>query len=265
MRIAVNTRLLLDNKLEGVGWFTHEILRRIVLQHPEHEFIFFFDRPFHEKFIFAKNVTPVVLSPQARHPFLYYLWAEVAVPRALKKYKADVYYSPEGLGSLKTKIPTCITIHDLAYLHYPHFMDKLHRWHYAKYLPKYCAKARQIIAVSEYTKSDIVKYYGIEERKIQVAYNAAQDVYQPLDYAEKEKVMAAYTQGETYFLFTGALHPRKNIINLLKAFVQFKRRVRSSRMKLVIVGRMAWQYDEIVKAKALMPYKDGLSRKRNPG
>ena len=52
MRIAVNTRFLLPNRLEGIGWFSFEVLRRLVEQHPEHEFIFFFDRPYDERFYF---------------------------------------------------------------------------------------------------------------------------------------------------------------------------------------------------------------------
>lgn len=257
MRIAVNTRLFLKGKLEGIGWFAHETLSRLVRQHPEHEFIFFFDRPYHKDFIFEPNVTPVVLQPQARHPALYYLWTEWAVPYTLKKYKADIYFSPEGLGSLKTRVPTCITIHDLAYKHYPQFMDKMHKWHYAHYLPRFARKAKRIIAVSEYTKQDIVTQYAIDPDKIDVVYNGAHNEYVPLTYAEKESVKEKYTDGDEYFLFTGALHPRKNIINLLKAFVQFKRRQRS-RIKLIVVGRMAWQFKEIEQAKELMPYKEDV-------
>ena len=74
MRIAVNTRLLLKNKLEGIGWFTFETLKRIIAQHPEHEFIFFFDRAYDKEFVFADNVTPVIINPPARHPILWYLF-----------------------------------------------------------------------------------------------------------------------------------------------------------------------------------------------
>ena len=87
MTIAVNTRFLLKDRLEGIGWFTYETIRRLVEWHPEHEFIFFFDRTFDKKFIFADNVKPVVLFPPARHPFLFYIWFEFAVSKALKKYK----------------------------------------------------------------------------------------------------------------------------------------------------------------------------------
>ncbi len=257
MRIAVNTRLFLKDKLEGIGWFAHETLSRIVRQHPEHEFIFFFDRPYHEDFVFGPNVTPVVLMPQARHPALYYLWSEWSVPRALKKYKADVYLVPDGLGSISTQVPVCLVIHDLAYKHYPEFMDKLHQWHYAYYTPRFAAHAKRIVAVSEYTRKDIAHQFNIEENKIDVVYNGAHQAYKPVGADVKQAIKDQYTDGEEFFLFTGALQPRKNIVNLLKAFVQFKRRQRS-KIKLVIVGRMAWQSKEIAKAKELMPYREDV-------
>ena len=55
MKIVVNTRSLLANKLDGIGWFTYQTLKRITLAHPEHEFVFLFDRPFDNEFVFASK------------------------------------------------------------------------------------------------------------------------------------------------------------------------------------------------------------------
>ncbi len=101
MKIVVNTRLLLKNKLEGIGWFTYETFKRITQQHPEHQFYFLFDRKFDDSFIFSDNIEPIVVSPQARHPALFYLWFEHAVPRVLNKINADIFVSPDGYLSLK--------------------------------------------------------------------------------------------------------------------------------------------------------------------
>jgi hypothetical protein len=92
LKIAVNTRLLLKDKLEGIGWVAYETLRRIVLAHPETEFYFLFDREPDPKFVFADNVKPVVLFPQARHPFLYILYFEISVTKVLKKIKPDLFF-----------------------------------------------------------------------------------------------------------------------------------------------------------------------------
>ena len=74
MKIAVNTRLLIKGKLEGIGWFTYETLKRITQNHPEHQFYFIFDRPHHQDFIFGDHVTPLIAFPPAKHPYLWYLF-----------------------------------------------------------------------------------------------------------------------------------------------------------------------------------------------
>src|SRR5687768_3872270 len=104
MVIAVNTRFLLKEYLEGYGNFIYESFSRITKAHPEHQFIFIFDRPYPKEFIFSENITPVVLNPETRHPVLWWWWFSMKIPRILKKYKADVFVSPDGFGSLTTKV-----------------------------------------------------------------------------------------------------------------------------------------------------------------
>lgn len=244
MRIAINTRFLLQGKLEGIGWFTYEIVKRMVESHPEHEFIFFFDRPYHPDFIFGKNVKPVVLQPPARHPVLFLIWFEWSVKKALKKYKADVFISTDGMLSLRTKIPTLLVIHDLAFKHYPDHLPFKFRFFLNYFTPKYAHNARHIVAVSSYTKKDIQESYQVEEGKISVVYNGSNEKYHPLSFDEKQLIKEQYSQGCEYFVFAGALHPRKNVERLMKAFALFKKKQRSN-MKLLVIGRFAWKSEGI--------------------
>lgn len=255
MRIAVNTRLLLKGKLEGIGWYTNETLKRIVRWHPEHEFIFFFDRPYDSSFVFADNVKPVVFGPPARHPLLFYTWFDLRIPYMLRKFKADLFLSPDGIMSLKTKVPTCIVMHDLAFEHYPEHLIASHKYYYRRFSPRFAKKAERIVTVSEFSRQDIASRYQVSLSKIDVSYNGAHDYYRPLGWEEREEVKKAYADGCEYFVFAGALHPRKNIINLLKAFIAFKRRQRSN-MKLVMVGRLAWNSEEIDEMRREMPFKE---------
>lgn len=247
----------MKGKLEGIGWFTYQTLERMVHQHPEHDFFFFFDRPYDESFVFSTNVTPVVVPPQARHPILFSLWFDWTLPYVLKKYKIDVFLSPDGYCSLRTTVPTCLVIHDLAFEHYPEHFQFSHRHYWKFFQPRFARKARRIVTVSEFSKQDIVSHYGTDAAKIDVACNGAHDAYRPLRWDEKEAVKKQYADGCEYFVFAGALHPRKNILNLLKAFVAFKKMQRSD-MKLVIVGRFAWKYDEVLEMKESMPFKDDV-------
>jgi glycosyltransferase involved in cell wall biosynthesis len=239
VRIAVNTRLLLSGKLEGIGWYTFETLRRITTQHPEHEFLFIFDRPFSKEFLFAPNVKAVYAGPPTRHIFLFFPWFEFQVPRILRKYKADVFLSPDGQLSLLSKVPQIAVIHDLNFHHHPEQLPPLVRWYYNTFFPRYARKAKRIATVSEYTKQDIVNSYGIDATSIDVTLNGCNERFRPLTEEEHSSTRNKYTANESYFLFVGLIIPRKNLIRLMQAFDQFKKASKSP-MKLLVVGEKKW-------------------------
>ena len=255
MKIAVNTRLLIKDKLEGIGWVAYETLKRITSQHPEHDFYFIFDRKYNDEFIFSENVKPIVTPPQARHPFLFYLWFEHAIPRVLKKIKADLFLSPDGYLSLSSDVPSIAVFHDLNFEHYPNDLPFLERKHYKYYFPKYAHKAKRIVTVSEFSKQDIVKQYSVAANKIDVVYNGANENFKPVDESTKKAIREKYTQGKPYFVFVGALHPRKNLVNLFKAFDKF-RKTNNTETKLVIVGEKMWWTGKISEAYNQMQFKN---------
>ena len=257
MRIAVNTRLLLKGKLEGIGWVAYETLKRIVLAHPEVEFYFIFDRKPDPLFLFADNVKPVVLFPQARHPFLFVWFFELSIPLALRRIKADLFYSPDGYLSLCSKVPQVVEFHDLNFEHFPGDMPKIHLWHYKKFFPKFARKATRIVTVSEFSKQDIVECYGVDPQKIDVAYNGVNEIFKSLTESEKSIVRAHYSFGHPYFMFVGSLHPRKNLARLFTAFDRFKQRGKND-VKLVIVGEKRWWTEPIQQAYDAMSCKEDV-------
>lgn len=239
MRIAINTRFLLSTKMEGFGWFTFETVKRIVIQHPEHEFIFFFDRAFDEKFIFAKNVKGVVLNPQARHPILFKIWFNYSVTKALKRHKVDLFFSPDGYLSLKTNVKQIGVIHDLNFEHHPEDIPKAPLKYLKKYFPLFAQKANHILTVSEYSKKDICATYKVPESKVTVSYNGASDLFKPIEFGTQILIRNKYSNENEYFVFVGALHARKNVARLFQAFDQFKKETKSE-TKLVVVGEKLW-------------------------
>lgn len=244
MKIAINTRFLLSHKMEGFGWYTYETISRIVKNHPEQEFVFFFDRPFDEKFVFADNVTPIVLNPPARHPVLFKIWFDIAVTRALKKYKCDAFISPDGYLSLKTNVPQLAVIHDLNFEHHPEDIPKGALKYLKKYFPKFAHKAKRICTVSEYSKQDIVKTYNIDSNKVDVTYNGVSSVFKPICQDEIDKIQLKFTNGNPYILFVGAIHKRKNLQRLIVAFEQLKKETNLPH-QLLIVGEPMWESQQI--------------------
>ena len=240
MKIAVNTRLLLEDKLEGIGWFTYETLKRITLAHPEHEFHFFFDRPYSEKFIFSKNIIPHVLFPQARHPFLFYLFFEYAVTKKLKEIHADAFITTDGYSTLSSQVKILNVIHDINFEHRPQDLPFLQRKYYQYFFPRFARKASRIATVSEFSKNDLINTYGIPADKIDVVYNGSNERYTPITETDQNKTKYKYSSGRPYFLFVGSLNPRKNIKNLILAFEEFKKTYPSD-VKLLVVGQLMWK------------------------
>lgn len=257
MKIAINTRLLLKNKLEGIGWFTYETLIRIVNQHPEHEFYFIFDRKYDESFVFASNVTPIVIGPQARHPLLFYIWYEYSIPRVLKKIKADLFISPDAFGSLRAKTKTLTVLHDLNFEHFPNIMPRLVQKYYTYFTPKFAEKADRIATVSEFSKSDIVKQYGVSPNKVDVVYNGANKEFKPIEENTKRITKELYSKSCDFFVFIGALNPRKNLSNLFKAFDIFKEQNKTN-IKLLIVGEKMYWSGEIKDTFDAMKFKEDI-------
>ncbi len=257
MKIAVNTRLLLPGKLEGIGWFTYHSFKRIVEKHPDVTFYFLFDRPFSREFRFADNVEAVKLFPQARHPVLYYLYFEFAVSRFLKRKNADIFVSPDGFLSGRFQGPQLPVFHDLNFMHNPDFVPYLTGKYYTHFFPKYASMATRIATVSEYSKDDIARTFQYPRERIDVVYNGVHDIFGPIDLTTATDVRRKFTNGCPYFVYIGALHKRKNIDRMLQAFDAF-RSADPYNHKLVIVGAPMFGSAELRQVFQSMRYRDDV-------
>lgn len=263
MKIAVNTRYLLEDRMEGIARFNYEILKRIVKDHPEDQFYFFFDRPYSQSFIFGDNVTPLILFPPTRHPLLIAYWLEFRIKRQLKKLKPDVFITGDTYMPVNIKVPSVIVSHDLSFIHYPEMLRTFDKLFYHKFFPIYHKQATKIVAVSEFTKKDIIDKYHVEKDKIDVVYNASNGLFYPISEIEKSKTKEKFTNGKPYFVYLGSIHPRKNIINLVKAFEIFKDKS-GSEHKLALIGRPAWKNDEFFKTLNNSKYLKDIILKQIP-
>lgn len=243
--------------MEGIGWYSHEIITRLVKRLPHHEFFLLFDRPQEKSWNLGPNVREVVLIPPARHPVLWWIWFEQIVPAFLKKNQIDLFLSPDGYGSLNTKVRQFIVCHDLAYLHFPEQVPFLVRKYYEYYVPKHLMRAEKIFAVSESTRKDIMEHFQIEAQKIELAFNGSRPEFVPIAESEKETVRKQFSGGQPFLLFVGAMHPRKNITHLIKAFDRFKKD-HPNNIQLLLVGRKAWMTNDMEFAYQNSPYKNEI-------
>jgi glycosyltransferase involved in cell wall biosynthesis len=232
MIIGVNARVLVSNHLEGLARYTYETTRHMAIANPQDQFILFFDRQIDFEFDFPSNIDKVVIPLQARHPVLWRIWLDLLVPRYLRKYNVDVFYSPDGYMSLTTKVPTLMVLHDIAFRHYPAHIPWQHRFDYQFFVPRYIQKSKHIITVSDYVRNDIIEKFSISPSKISVAYNAL----------DQSKILtnpsAIMLPEKPYFVYIGSLNPRKNLIRLIESFNLFNTK-NDFKYCLVLAGKIS--------------------------
>jgi glycosyltransferase involved in cell wall biosynthesis len=257
-RIAVNTRLFVKDQLEGVGWFTHEVVRRLVERHPDWEFLFLFDRSFDDHFVFGPNVAPIVVSPPARHPLLWYAWFNISLPRVFRRKKPDVFLSTDGHCSLPAPAPTVLVIHDIAHEHFPEQVPWIARQYYHHFIPRYLGRADRLITVSEFSRRDIHQHFGTPIDEMAVCGNGVRPEFQPLGDLEKEAVRQRYAEGQPYFFYLGSVNPRKNVHGLIRSFDKFKEKTKAP-VKLLIGGRLGWLTGTVKTAFEQSPFQEDIT------
>ena len=240
MVIGVNARLFLPQVMEGIARYSWETTRRMIEGNPQDHFVLFFDRPIDPRYRIAENMTCVRSFPPSRHPILWKWWFDFSLPRLFRKHKIDVFYSGDGYLSLRSDVPTLLVSHDITYFHFPEYMRKEQIKYLRNHVPRFHEKAAHIIAVSEFTKTDLVQHLGLDPSKITVAYNAL----------PSSKQSGLSPKKKDFLLYVGSLHPRKNIENLLRGFDGFLELLKESGYraalpKLKLAGRAAFSTETI--------------------
>jgi glycosyltransferase involved in cell wall biosynthesis len=244
MIIAINARTLRAVPHDGIGWFTHEVVRGIVRDHPEHRFVLIGDRRYDLLPVEGDNVEYVTIPVRTVHPLIWHAWHEYLLPGVLKRYGADLFVAPDGIMPLRTDVPCIPVIHDLNHEHRPGDIPRRERLFYSRYFPLFARKAIRVATVSEFSADDISATYGISRDKIDVVPNGVADLFSPPLPGEAEETRREFTSGRPYFLFVSNFSPRKNIEAVIRAFNLFRSRSNSDHV-LLLAGRRLYLTREI--------------------
>jgi glycosyltransferase involved in cell wall biosynthesis len=238
MRIGFDGKRVVQN-FTGLGNYSRFTLNLLCSQYPESEY-----------FVYSAKKAPVFLQlpeqARLRHPANYKfssLWRSYGIIKDLKKDGIHLFHGlsneiPFGISS--AKIPSVVTIHDLIFLRFPEFYPKIDRLIYKIKFKYACQNATRVIAVSDQTKKDIVKYFGVNAEKIDVVYQGCNTVfYQPASKELKSRVRELYKLPEEYLLQVGTIEERKNLMLTVKALKNVPD------IKLVVIGRQTDYAKEI--------------------
>ncbi len=241
MRIAINL-----GEMKGEGYLLL-LITEMIRQRPADEFLLLSGKNLNLHDLSSNTSTHVF--GDSSESMLKKRWRlDVNLPSVLKKWNADVLVNLDSSCSLRSNAPQVIYVPDLLFLHdakrYSWAEKILHRF----YLPKYLRKVKSIITPSEFVKHEIVDKFKVDKEKITAVSKFVKQGFLPLDWEAKSIVKDGYADGREYFLFVGGFDPVKNLMNVLKAFSQFKK-WQHSEMKLLITGDTSINSEMLQKIK----------------
>jgi glycosyltransferase involved in cell wall biosynthesis len=238
-RAAVATRT-------GTEWYSLQVIRRLVALNTEDTYTLYTRVPLPGDVPLDPPRVAARVMPFPR------LWTHARLSWELARRPPDVLWIPAHVLPLVHPRRSVVTIHDLGYLYYPTGHRRLHRL-YLRLSTAWSARvAAHLIAVSEATKADLVREYGVSPDKVTVIYHGIDERFQPLaDPADLAAVRRRYGIAGPYVLYVGTLQPRKNLARLVEAFGQLvSREGIRERFQLVLAGRKGWLYNTIFEAVA---------------
>lgn len=240
MRIGVDARLMHHQKA-GISKYTWHLLQAFASIDLDDEFITFQHR---------KHREPIIANGRFRRATLispvHTRLEQVMLPLELLRFALDVLHCPDFIPPLHYHSPTVITVHDLAFLYYPHFLTSNHAAYYSQ-IDRAVRAAEAVIVPSESTKKDLIAMIGVPNTKIDVIYEAAASMFTPLPEEDARRfALEQFGLSSPFVLFVGTIEPRKNIVGLLHAFHHLRTAYNDTQTTLVIAGSMGWLSGETI-------------------
>jgi len=241
MRIGVDARLVFYSQA-GIGQYILRLTEALAQVDHEDEFYLLQSRKDKTRMADAPNFYRRDLWTPSHHRF-----EQIALAMEVAAFRLDLLHSPDFIPPFYRHWASVITVHDLAFLLFPHFMTKEAARYYSQ-IDQAVKRTDHIIAVSESTKRDTVKLLGVPAEKITVIYEAANPVYRPLDDPPALALSRRkYRLAGDFILCVGTIEPRKNLPHLLRAFRRLLDEYRLD-VHLVLAGEAGWLYQEVFAA-----------------
>jgi glycosyltransferase involved in cell wall biosynthesis len=195
----------------------------------------------------AANFRPTFLPVHAQARLRNHLFTAFALPLLAARHGLDVLHIPNTMPLLYSLKPTIATIFDLTEFALPQRVYKKGQHHYRRLANRLAARrADAVITTSANTKSDLVRYLGVDPARVHVIYPGIDhDHFRPqaIGPAQRERLARAYGLPDRYLLYAGKIQPRKNLVRVLQAFHRL--RPAHPDLRLVLAGARGWMDEEV--------------------
>ncbi|UCC86222.1 MAG: glycosyltransferase family 4 protein [Anaerolineales bacterium] len=239
MRIGIDARLVYYSRA-GIGQYIMRLTEALAgLNANQDEFVLLQSQKDHTQMVDGHYFSRASLWTPSHHRL-----EQVTLRFEIGRLRLDLLHSPDFIPPFHRNCRSVITIHDLAFLLYPHFLTRESARYYGQ-IDQAVRNTDHIIAVSQSTRQDTIKLLGVPEQKITVIHEAANPIYQPVDADRARRYVAqTYDIDQNYILFVSTIEPRKNLPGLLQAYRKLLDDYKRPE-KLVMAGSQGWLSDEV--------------------
>jgi len=238
MRVGIDARLVYYSQA-GIGQYILHLVNGLAKVDQENEYFLLQSRKDDTNILDHPNFRRISLWTPSHHRLERY-----SMNVELVRLGLDVLHSPDFIPPHRPSCKSVITIHDLAFLLYPHFLTKESARYYG-HIDQAVRWTDHIVAVSHNTKRDTILHLGVAEDKITVVHEAANPIFRPIDRQEaRAQVRDRHGVDGPFVLFVSTIEPRKNVPTLLRALSQLKENYRSD-VRLVLAGGRGWLYEDV--------------------
>ena len=252
MRIAFDAKRAAQNRT-GLGNYSRFVIRILQRYYPDDMQLLYVPNPRKTQYLGSDLTSSGRVSlrfPQGLWKRLRSLWRVWGVTADTKREGCDVFHGLSNELPLNVRKAGCrkiVTIHDLIFVHCPEYYHWIDRKVYDFKFRRACRNADVVVAVSEYTKREIMRYYGTPEHKIRVVYQGCDPAFAATVPQEKaDEVRCRYQLPSRFVLYVGSIEKRKNLMVVAKAFAE-SRELQASGLKVVAVGKRTAYTDEIIR------------------
>jgi glycosyltransferase involved in cell wall biosynthesis len=226
----------------GLGRYAESLARALVQKYPE-RFAFFYNQDRKVSPLAELESVPTRTVHAGYKPWRMVVWLGQFLGIGFERLvpEAELYHATEHLLLPLRRVPTVLTVHDLIYHLFPEHHKPLNYLFLNRAMPLFVQRAKAVIAVSESTRRDLIRYYGIPPDKITVIYEAAAPHFRPAPPEAIATVRVRYGLPEDFVLAVGTIEPRKNLSRLLEALQRLRQK--GDNVRLVVVGSKGWLYE----------------------
>lgn len=237
--IAIDASGTIKPHLSGIEHYARLIIRSLISQSNSSDTRFILYSPKS-----LANILPV--SSRVAHRVIPFprLWSQIRLAIQTIVKPSDVLFVPSHVIPFLTRGRVVTTIHDLGFLHYPSLYPTLNRWYHTLTFRFSVKRASHIIAISEFTKADILKHTPtLDKNKISVIYHGVDtELFRPISSSDYTTYRDKYGP---YILFVGRLEYKKNISRIIKAYIQLRKKYPKVLHKLVLAGKPKYGFNRI--------------------